>query len=105
MQRRELPAGWDKNLPVFPADAKGLATRESSGKVINALAQNVPWLIGGAADLAPSTKTRLTFEGAGDFLADNHGGATSTLAFVNMPWGLSSMAWLSARCGPMAPGS
>ncbi|HMC90293.1 MAG TPA: transketolase C-terminal domain-containing protein [Gemmataceae bacterium] len=61
-------------LPVFPADAKGLATRESSAKVENAVARNVPWLVGGAADLAPSTKTRLTFDGAGDFEADNYAG-------------------------------
>jgi transketolase len=74
MQRRELPDGWDKNLPVFPADPKGLASRDSSAKVLNVLAQNVPWLIGGAADLAPSTKTRLTFDGAGDFEADNYAG-------------------------------
>jgi transketolase len=67
MQRRELPDGWDAALPTFPADAKGLATRESSGTVLNALAEHYPWLIGGAADLAPSTKTRLTFDGAGDF--------------------------------------
>ncbi len=73
MQRRQLPDGWDKNLPVFPADPKGLATRESSAKVLNVLAQNVPWLIGGSADLAPSTKTRLTFEGAGDFEAGSYG--------------------------------
>lgn len=70
----QLPEGWDKNLPSFPADAKGLATRDSSGKVINAVAQSVPWLIGGSADLAPSTKTCLTFEGAGDFQASNYGG-------------------------------
>jgi transketolase len=74
MQRRELPNGWDKNLPVFPAEAKGLASRDSSAKVLNALAQNVPWLIGGAADLAPSTKTRLTFEGAGGFEAGHYDG-------------------------------
>jgi transketolase len=74
MQRRELPSGWDKSLPTFPADPKGLATRESSAKAINALAQNYPWLIGGAADLAPSTKTNLTFEGAGDFEAGHYGG-------------------------------
>jgi transketolase len=74
MQRRELPEGWDKNLPTFPADAKGLATRDSSGKVMNVLAQNVPWLIGGAADLAPSTKTLLTFNGAGDFEAGQYSG-------------------------------
>ena len=74
MQKRELPVGWDKDLPTFPADAKGLASRESSAKVINAVAKNVPWLIGGAADLAPSTKTRLTFEGAGDFEAGHYEG-------------------------------
>jgi transketolase len=74
MQRRELPSGWDKDLPTFPADAKGLASRDSSAKVLNVLAKNVPWLIGGAADLAPSTKTRLTFDGAGDFEAGQYTG-------------------------------
>ncbi len=74
MQHRQLPDGWDCGLPEFPADPKGLATRESSAKVLNAVAKNIPWLIGGAADLAPSTKTRLTFEGAGDFSAENHAG-------------------------------
>ena len=74
MQHRGLPEGWDKNLPSFPADAKGLAGRDASQKVLNALAQNVPWLMGGSADLAPSTKTRLTFEGAGDFSSTNHAG-------------------------------
>lgn len=74
MQRRELPEGWDKNLPTFPADAKGVAGRDASASVLNALAQNVPWLVGGAADLAPSTKTRLTFDGAGDFTATTRAG-------------------------------
>ncbi|HZS43670.1 MAG TPA: transketolase [Blastocatellia bacterium] len=74
MQRRELPDGWDKNLPTFPADPKGVAGRDASQKVLNVLAQNVPWLIGGSADLAPSTKTRLTFDGAGDFTAESYGG-------------------------------
>jgi len=74
MQHRQLPEGWDRDLPEFPADPKGLATRESSAKVLNAAAKNIPWLIGGAADLAPSTKTRLTFEGAGDFEAENYAG-------------------------------
>ena len=74
MQHRQLPDAWDKDLPSFPADAKGLATRESSGKVLNAIAKNMPWMMGGSADLAPSTKTRLTFEGAGDFQADNYSG-------------------------------
>jgi transketolase len=74
MQRRELPANWDAKLPVFPADGKGLATRDSSGKVLNAIAAHYPWLIGGAADLFPSTKTRLLFEGAGDLEAETPGG-------------------------------
>ena len=69
MRKRELPDGWDKELPTFPADAKGLATRDSSAKVLNAIAKNDPWLMGGSADLYPSTKTRLTFDGAGDFEA------------------------------------
>jgi transketolase len=73
MQRRELPAGWDKDLTSFPADPKGVATRDSSAKVLNAVAKNVPWLMGGSADLAPSTKTRLTFDGAGDFAAGSFG--------------------------------
>ena len=74
MLHHELPAGWDKNLPTFPADAKGVATRDSSGKVLNALAQNIPWLIGGSADLATSNKTTLKFEGAGDFQAGSYAG-------------------------------
>jgi transketolase len=74
VQRRELPEGWDADLPRFPADPKGLASRDSSGKVLNALARHHPWLIGGAADLSPSTKTHLTFEGAGDLAADKPGG-------------------------------
>jgi len=74
MQHRELPAGWDKNLLSFPPDAKGVATRESSGKVLNALAQNIPWLIGGSADLATSNKTTLKFEGAGGDFQDNPAG-------------------------------
>src|SRR5262249_30657296 len=74
MQRCELPAGWDRNLPVFPADAKGLAGREASGKALNVLAQNIPWLLGGSADLGPSNKTTLTYAGAGDFQAGNRGG-------------------------------
>ena len=69
IQHRELPDGWDADLTAFPADAKGLASRDSSGKVLNALARRVPWLLGGSADLSPSTKTRLTFEGAGDLSA------------------------------------
>jgi len=74
MQRRELPAGWDRNLPSFPADPKGIAGREASGKVLNVLAQNIPWLLGGSADLAPSNKTALTYKGAGSFQAESPGG-------------------------------
>jgi len=74
MQQRELPDGWDKNLPAFPADAKGLATRDSSGKVLNIMAQKVPWLVGGSADLSTSDRTRLKFEGAGDFQPGSYGG-------------------------------
>ncbi len=74
MQRRDLPEGWDSALPTFPADAKGMATRDSSGKVLNAIAEKVPWLLGGAADLAPSTKTHLGFEFAGEFQAPDQGG-------------------------------
>jgi transketolase len=74
MQRRELPDGWDADIPVFPADGKGIASRDSSGQVLNALAKNIPWLLGGAADLAPSTKTRLTFDRAGDFEPDDRSG-------------------------------
>jgi len=74
MQRRELPAGWDRNLPVFPADAKGMAGRDASSKVLNVLAQNIPWFLGGSADLGPSNRTTLTFDGAGDLQAASPGG-------------------------------
>jgi transketolase len=74
MQRRDLPAGWDHDLPVFPADSKGIAGRDASGKVLNVLAQNIPWLLGGSADLGPSNKTTLTFKGAGDFDTNNPAG-------------------------------
>jgi len=74
MQRRELPAGWDLNLPVFPADPKGIAGRDASNKVLNVLAQNIPWFIGGSGDLAPSNKTTLTFPGAGDLQPETPGG-------------------------------
>jgi transketolase len=74
MQRRELPAGWDRDLPSFSPDRKGIAGRDASGQVLNALAQNIPWLLGGAADLGPSTKTPLKFAGAGDFDTASPGG-------------------------------
>jgi transketolase len=74
MQRRELPAEWDRNLPAFPADAKGIAGRDASGKVLNVLAQNIPWFLGGSADLGPSNKTTLTYAGASDLEGDSPGG-------------------------------
>jgi transketolase len=74
MQRRELPAGWDRDLPTFKADAKGIAGRDASGEVLNRLAQNIPWFIGGSADLGSSNKTTLKFSGAGDFEPGNYGG-------------------------------
>ena len=74
MQHRQLPEGWDKEVPTFPTDAKGIATRDASGKVLNAIGKNVPWLMGGSADLTPSCKTRLVFDGAGDFFAESPGG-------------------------------
>jgi transketolase len=73
MQRRELPAGWDRNLPTFPADRKGLAGRDTSGRVLNVLEQNIPWFLGGSADLGPS-KTNLTFENAGQLQDTSPGG-------------------------------
>ena len=94
MERRALPDGWEKAIPSFPADAKGLASRDSGGKVLNALAQTIPWLMGGAADLAPSTKTRLTFGGAGDFEADNREGR-------NFHFGIREHA-MGAICNGMA---
>jgi transketolase len=92
MQKRELPEGWDKDLPVFPPDPKGMATRESSGKVLNAVAKNVPWLIGGSADLATSNKTDLKFDGAGDFQAGSYAGR-------NMHFGVREHAMGSALTG------
>jgi len=74
IQERELPANWSKDIPVFPADAKGVSGRDASAKVLNSIAPNIPWIIGGSADLTPSTRTRLTFPGAGDFQADSRAG-------------------------------
>jgi transketolase len=74
IERRELPDGWDRGMPVFPADAKGIAGREASSKVLNVVARNIPWMLGGSGDLAPSNKTLLTFEGAGDLQAETPGG-------------------------------
>jgi transketolase len=74
IERRELPEGWDRNLPVFPADSKGVAGRDASSKVLNVIAQNIPWFLGGSGDLGPSNRTRLTYEGAGDIQAESPGG-------------------------------
>ena len=103
MQNGEAPDGWDTELPRFAADPKGLASRDSSAKVLNAIAARHPWLLGGSADLAPSTKTRLAFEGAGDLEADNPGGR-------NMHFGVREHAMAAianglALCGIRAYGS
>jgi transketolase len=74
MERRELPEGWDRDLPIYPADPKGVSGRDASGAALNALAQNIPWLIGGSADLGPSNRTTLKFAGAGDFQSETPGG-------------------------------
>jgi transketolase len=92
MDRRELPEGWESAIPTFPADPKGMASRASSGKVLNAVATKIPWLIGGSADLAPSTLTLLNFEGAGDFQPDNYGGR-------NFHWGIREHGMGSALNG------
>jgi transketolase len=89
---RRLPTGWDAALPFFPASASGMSTRDASGKVLNALAERIPWLIGGAADLAPSTKTRLTFDKAGDFEPNDHHGR-------NMHFGVREHAMCAAVNG------
>ncbi|MGD9508717.1 MAG: transketolase [Geminicoccaceae bacterium] len=94
MLRHELPEGWDRDIPSFPADTKGLASRDSSAKVLNAVAPRIPWLVGGSADLAPSTKTRLTFAAAGDLEAGNYGGR-------NMHFGIREHA-MAAICNGMA---
>jgi len=103
MQRRELPAGWDRNLPVFPADAKGIAGRDASGQMLNILAQNIPWLVGGSADLGPSNKTTLKYPGAGDFNPITAAERTSISASANtrnggdVEWALSFKA-TTVRC-------
>lgn len=103
MLASRLPDDWEKALPRFDADVKGLATRVSSGKVLNALAAKIPWLIGGSADLAPSTMTHLNVDGAGDFEAGNYAGR-------NFHWGIREHAMAAAvngitLCGPRAYGA
>ncbi len=101
MQRRELPAGWDRNLPVFLADPKGVAGRDASGEVLNVIAQNIPWFLGGSADLAPSNKTTLKFDGAGDFQADSPGGKNLHFGIREHAMARSSSSrttrWVTAR--------
>jgi len=92
IQKRQLPEGWDKDLPSFPPDAKGMASRESSGKVVNAIAKNIPWLIGGSADLAKSNKTNLDFPGAGLYQASQYSGR-------NIPYGVREHAMGAAMSG------
>jgi transketolase len=74
IQSGKLPEGWDQDIPTYKADPKGMAGRDASAQVQNAIAKRVPWVVGGAADLAPSTKTRLTFDGAGDFQQGSYQG-------------------------------
>jgi transketolase len=93
MQRRELPGGWEGNLPVFPADLKGIAGREASGKVLNVLAQNIPWLLGGSADLGPSNKTTLTFEGAGNLQSETPDG--KNLHFGIREHAMAAFVWVT----------
>jgi transketolase len=94
IRRRELPAGWDADVQQFPADAKGVASRASSGKVLNQVAKRVPWLLGGSADLAPSNKSELTFDEVGDFQAGNYAGR-------NFHFGIREHA-MAAICNGMA---
>lgn len=97
MARRELPAGWDSAISPFPADAKGLATRASSGKVLNQVASRIPWLLGGSADLAPSNNTLLTFAPVGDFTGENAAGRN--LHFGIREHAMAAIANGMALCG------
>jgi transketolase len=99
LHHRQLPEGWDRDIPKFPADPKGMATRDASGKVLNAIAKNVPWMMGGSADLAPSCKTRLTFDGAGEFSAENYGGRNLHFGIREHAMGavLNGMALIKVR--------
>ena len=92
MQKRELPLGWDRNLPTFPPDPKGIAGRDASNQVLNALAQAVPWFLGGSADLGPSNKTTLKFEGAGEFEPGSYAGR-------NLHYGIREHAMAAAVNG------
>lgn len=104
VQTRDLPEGWESAIPVFPADPKGIASRDSSAKVENTIAQRIPWLIGGAADLAPSTKTRLTFDGAGDFQPDNHCGRNLHFGIREHAMGAAVNGMALAKLRPFGSG-
>ncbi|HEV3007320.1 MAG TPA: transketolase [Pirellulales bacterium] len=95
IEARELPKGWDAGIASFPADAKGLATRVSSGKVLNAIAPRLPWLVGGAADLAPSTMT--LFDTVDDFEAETPAGR-------NLHFGIREHAMMAAVNGMVLSG-
>ena len=90
----DLPDGWDADIPTFDADEKGMASRKSSGLVLNAVAQNIPWMVGGSADLAPSNNSNLGFDGTGDNSADTPCGR-------NMHFGIREHA-MSAVCNGMS---
>jgi len=104
VQKRDLPAGWDQAIPTFPADPKGMASRDASGAVENAIARRLPWFIGGAADLAPSTKTRMTFEGAGDFEPDNYLGRNLHFGIREHAMGAAVNGMALAKLRPFGAG-
>ena len=104
MERGGLPEGWDADIPAFPADATGLASRDSSQKVLNAIAPRLPWLLGGAADLAPSTKTNLAFAGAGDFQPGGYGGRNLHFGIREHAMGSAANGLALARLRPYAAG-
>jgi len=104
LQDRRLPPGWDKSIPAFPPDPKGMATREASALVENAIAKNVPWLIGGAADLAPSTRTRMTFPEAGDFEQENHRGRNLHFGIREHAMGAAVNGMALAKLRPFGSG-
>jgi transketolase len=104
MNQHTLPQGWDADIPFFPADEGGIASRDSSQKVLNAIAPHVPWFLGGAADLAPSTKTNMTFAGAGSFQADNYGGRNLHYGIREHAMGAASNGLALAALRPYCSG-
>ena len=102
MQRREPAAGWDADLAPFAPDAKGMGTRVASGKVMQRMGEHLPWLVGGSADLGPSTKTYLTFPGAGDFAAGNYGGRNLHFGIREFAMGCFSNGLALSKIRPYA---